>query len=100
MLKAQLALSFTLTMTDEENIRQRMLEIKKARIKRASQEIEKGIIDKFEKESDQLTEPTRAKEEEEKILITRYRDKRKLCGTRSVTRLSSGCPRRASARSR
>ena len=31
MLNAQLALSFTLTMTDEENIRQRMMEIKKIR---------------------------------------------------------------------
>ncbi len=48
MLKAQLALSFTLTMTDEENIRQRMLEIKKARIKRANQEIEQTIINRFD----------------------------------------------------
>ncbi len=46
MLKAQLALSFTLTMTDEENIRQRMMEIKKAKIKRSSQEIERGLIEK------------------------------------------------------
>ena len=30
------------------------------------------ILCRFEKESDQLTEPTRAKEEEEKILIARY----------------------------
>ncbi len=73
MLNAQLALSFTLTMTDEENIRQRLLEIKKSRIKREKAgEVEQVLIDRFERETDRLGETSRAKEEEEKILVARY----------------------------
>ena len=71
MLRAQLALSFTLTMTDEENIRQRLMEIKKQIMKKNQSEAEGQLLQKFEKESEELCEPTRAKEEEEKILINR-----------------------------
>lgn len=71
MLNAQLALSFTLTMTDEENIRQRLLEIRKQRMKKSQSETETVLLDKFEKESEELCESTRAKEEEEKILVQR-----------------------------
>ncbi|TRY63116.1 hypothetical protein TCAL_08235 [Tigriopus californicus] len=71
MLNAQLALSFTLTMTDEENIRQRLLEIRKQRMKRSQSETESVLLDKFERESEELCESTRAKEEEEKILVQR-----------------------------
>jgi hypothetical protein len=58
-------------MTDEENIRQRLMEIKKTRIKRNGSEIERGLIEKFEKKAEELTEANRAKEEEEKILLNR-----------------------------
>ncbi len=73
MLNAQLALSFTLTLTDEENIRQRLLEIRKTKMKREKMtEIVVAMTDKFEKEVESLGEKSRAKEEEQKILLTRY----------------------------
>ena len=65
-------MSFTLTLTDEENIRQRLLEIRKTKLKRERvSEIEVALTDKFEKETDKLGERNRAKEEEQKILLTR-----------------------------
>ena len=71
-LNAQLALSFTLTLTDEENIRQRLLEIRKTKLKRERVvEVVTALTEKFEKETDELGERNRAKEEEQKILLTR-----------------------------
>ena len=71
-LNAQLALSFTLTLTDEENIRQRLLEIRKTKLKRERvAEVVTALTEKFEKETDELGERNRAKEEEQKILLTR-----------------------------
>ena len=65
-------MSFTLTLTDEENIRQRLLEIRKTKLKRERvSEIEVALTDKFEKETDKLGERNRDKEEEQKILLTR-----------------------------
>ena len=73
-LNAQLALSFTLTLTDEENIRQRLLEIRKTKLKRERVvEVVTALTEKFEKETDELGERNRAKEEEQKILLTRLR---------------------------
>ena len=73
-LNAQLALSFTLTLTDEENIRQRLLEIRKTKLKRERvAEVVTALTEKFEKETDELGERNRAKEEEQKILLTRFR---------------------------
>ena len=71
-LNAQLALSFTLTLTDEENIRQRLLEIRKTKLKRERvAEVVTALTEKFEKETDELGERNRAKEEEQKSLLTR-----------------------------
>ena len=71
-LNAQLALSFTLTLTDEENIRQRLLEIRKTKLKRERvAEVVTALTEKFERETDELGERNRAKEEEQKILLTR-----------------------------
>ena len=71
-LNAQLALSFTLTLTDEENIRQRLLEIRKTKLKRERvAEVVTALTEKFEKETDELGERNRAKEEEQKVLLTR-----------------------------
>ena len=71
-LNAQLALSFTLTLTDEENIRQRLLEIRKTKLKRERvAEVVTALTEKFEKETDELGERNRAKEEEQKTLLTR-----------------------------
>ena len=65
-------MSFTLTLTDEENIRQRLLEIRKTKLKRERvSEVEVALTDKFEKETDKMGERNRAKEEEQKILLTR-----------------------------
>ena len=65
-------MSFTLTLTDEENIRQRLLEIRKTKLKRERvSEVEVALTDKFERETDKLGERNRAKEEEQKILLTR-----------------------------
>ena len=72
VLNAQLALSFTLTLTDEENIRQRLLEIRKTKLKRERvAEVVTALTEKFERETDELGERNRAKEEEQKILLTR-----------------------------
>jgi hypothetical protein len=72
MMNAQLALSFTLTLTDEENIRQRLLEIRKTKLKREKvSEVEVALTEKFEKEAEAIGEKSRAKEEEQKILLTR-----------------------------
>ena len=71
-LNAQLALSFTLTLTDEENIRQRLLEIRKTKLKRERvAEVVTALTEKFEKETDALGERNRAKEDEQKTLLTR-----------------------------
>ena len=79
-LNAQLALSFTLTLTDEENIRQRLLEIRKTKLKRERvAEVVTALTEKFEKETDELGERNRAKEEEQKILLTRYMVNRVQC---------------------
>lgn len=48
------------------------------RLKRNSSEIEKGLVEKFDKGSEELTEANRAKAEEEKILINRWMKRWKL----------------------
>ena len=65
-------MSFTLTLTDEENIRQRLLEIRKTKLKRERvAEVVTALTDKFEKGTDELGERNRVKEEEQKNLLTR-----------------------------
>ena len=58
-------------MTDEENIRQRLLEIKKSRIKKQRMDVERDLIDKFDKKMEELASRSKAREEEEKILLKR-----------------------------
>ena len=61
-----------MTLTDEENIRQRLLEIRKTKLKRERvAEVVTALTEKFEKETDELGERNRAKEEEQKVLLTR-----------------------------
>lgn len=61
-----------MTLTDEENIRQRLLEIRKTKLKRERvAEVVTALTEKFEKETDELGERNRAKEEEQKTLLTR-----------------------------
>ena len=70
-LNNQLMLSMTLTMVEEENIRQRLLEIRKTRLRRTEADVEHNLVQKFVSESEELGETGRAKEEEEKILLQR-----------------------------
>ena len=61
-----------MTLTDEENIRQRLLEIRKTKLKRERvAEVVTALTDKFEKGTDELGERNRVKEEEQKNLLTR-----------------------------
>ena len=70
-LKEQLMMSLTLTLVDEENIRQRLLEIKKTRLRKNTTTLGKNLVEKFLGDADvtlfeNLQTPNR--QEEERIL--------------------------------
>ena len=70
-------LSLTLTLVDEENIRQRLLEIKKTRLRKSQKSLGENLVEKFTNDADvELTlfenqHGYGGKEEEEKGLINR-----------------------------
>lgn len=71
-LNEQLMLSLTLTLVDEENIRQRLVEIKKSRLRNNQGTLGKNLVEKFVNDADvTLFECglSPAKEEEEKNLL-------------------------------
>ena len=51
-LNNQLMLSLTLTLVDEENIRQRLLEIKKTKLRQSQKTLENNLVEKFTKDAD------------------------------------------------
>ena len=70
-LKDQLMLSLTLTLVEEENIRYRLLEIQKSRLRKDQQSLEDHLVQKFVIDVDVTlfeNQPSSAKEEEERIL--------------------------------
>lgn len=70
-LNEQLMLSLTLTLVDEENIRQRLLEIKKARLRKNQETLETNLVQKFINDTEvTLFENLfcSSKEEEERVL--------------------------------
>ena len=77
-LNNQLMLSLTLTLVDEENIRQRLLEIKKTRLRTTQKNLEQNLVEKFTKDADvtlTLFENQQSdgdKQEEERLLKQRY----------------------------
>ena len=82
-LNNQLMLSLTLTLVDEENIRQRLLEIKKTKLRRSQKYLENNLVEKFTNDADvtmtlfeneRNTSGNGAKLEEEKGLIQRLQN--------------------------
>ena len=79
-LNNQLMMSLTLTLVDEENIRQRLLEIRKARLRKnlENEHLQQGggLSSKFQKSADVVFFENQpgvvAKEEEENALTSRY----------------------------
>ena len=69
-------MSLTLTLVDEENIRQRLLEIRKQKLRRNFHVKQQGLKERFEKiaETTLFENQTNilAKEDEEKALVQRY----------------------------
>ena len=74
-LNNQLMMSLTLTLVDEENIRQRLLEIRKKKLRRNFNIEQRGLAERFQKiaETTLFENQTNilAKEDEEKSLIQR-----------------------------
>lgn len=74
-LNEQLMLSLTLTLVDEENIRQRLVEIKKSRLRNNQQTLGQNLVEKFVNDADVTLfecQLSPAKEEEEKHLLQKY----------------------------
>ena len=70
-LNSQLQLSFTLTLVDEENIRQRLLEIKKSKLRKNQQNLGDNLVQKFVSDAEVTifeNQQSSAKQEEERIL--------------------------------
>ena len=69
-------MSLTLTLVDEENIRQRLLEIRKQKLRRNFKIEQQGLAERFQKiaETTLFENQTNilGKEDEEKALILRY----------------------------
>ena len=76
-LNNQLMLSLTLTLVDEENIRQRLLEIKKTKLRQSQKTLENNLVEKFTQDADvtlalfENDQNAGTKLEEEKVLIQR-----------------------------
>ena len=71
-LNHQLMLSMCLTLTDEENIRQRLLEIKKSRLRKNQQKIAQNLVQRFSNDADVTlfeNQQSPARHEEEKMLM-------------------------------
>ena len=72
----QLMMSLTLTLVDEENIRQRLLEIRKQKLRKNFNVKQQGLKERFEKNAEQTLFENQpnilAKEDEEKALVQRY----------------------------
>ena len=75
-LSNQLMMSLTLTLVDEENIRQRLLEIRKQKLRKNFNVKQQGLKERFEKNAEQTLFENQpnilAKEDEEKALVQRY----------------------------
>ena len=70
-LNSQLQLSFTLTLVDEENIRQRLLEIRKSKLRKNQQNLGDSLVQKFVSDAEVTifeNQQSSAKQEEERIL--------------------------------
>merc|ERR1712062_539695 len=74
-LNNQLMMSLTLTLVDEENIRQRLLEIRKQKLRKNFNVKQQGLKERFEKNAEQTLFENQpnilAKEDEEKALVQR-----------------------------
>ena len=76
-LNNQLMLSLTLTLVDEENIRQRLLEIKKTKLRQSQKTLENNLVEKFTQDADvtlalfENDQNAGTKLEEEIVLIQR-----------------------------
>jgi hypothetical protein len=73
-LNNQLMLALTLTLVDEENIRQRLLEIRKAKLRKNQESVEQNLVAKFVSDADVTlfeNQQSPAKQEEERILTLR-----------------------------
>jgi len=71
-LNHQLMLSLCLTLTDEENIRQRLLEIKKSRLRKNQQKLAQNLVQRFSNDADVTlfeNQQSPARLEEERILM-------------------------------
>jgi len=74
-LNHQLMLSLCLTLTDEENIRQRLLEIKKSRLRKNQQKLAQNLVQRFSNDADVTlfeNQQSPARQEEERILMHKY----------------------------
>ena len=75
-LNDQLMMSLTLTLVDEENIRQRLLEIRKQKLRKNFHVKQQGLKERFEKIAETVLFENQtnilAKEDEEKALVLRY----------------------------
>ena len=75
-LNNQLMMSLTLTLVDEENIRQRLLEIRKQKLRKNFHVKQQGLKERFEKITETVLFENQtnilAKEDEEKALVLRY----------------------------
>ena len=75
-LNNQLMMSLTLTLVDEENIRQRLLEIRKQKLRKNFHVKQQGLKERFEKIAETVLFENQtnilAKEDEEKALVLRY----------------------------
>ena len=64
-----------MTLTDEENIRQRLLEIKKSRLRKNQQKIADNLVQRFANDADVTlfeNQQSPARLEEERILMQKY----------------------------
>ena len=64
-----------LTLTDEENIRQRLLEIKKSRLRKNQQILTQNLVQRFANDADVTlfeNQQSPARQEEERILVQKY----------------------------
>ena len=64
-----------MTLTDEENIRQRLLEIKKSRLRKNQQKLAQNLVQRFSNDADVTlfeNQQSPARQEEERILMHKY----------------------------
>ena len=64
-----------MTLTDEENIRQRLLEIKKSRLRKNQQKLADNLVQRFANDADVTlfeNQQSPARQEEERILMQKY----------------------------